>query len=103
MRSIHGFTPATSTGGSATSSRPGDHCGFMNVRLVEAPVEVERGVSAEGGEAGAHRPHVFLEARSRRVEGDAVTPLRMGADLGAEPEAEASAGRVRQLPRAFAR
>ena len=25
MRSIHGFTPATSTGGSATSRRPGDH------------------------------------------------------------------------------
>ncbi len=67
-------------------------------QLVEAPVEVERGVPAEGGEAGAHRPHVLLEARSRRVEGDAVAPLRMGADLGAEPEAETSAGRVGQLP-----
>ena len=70
---------------------------------VEAALVGERRLTAERRQRGAHGQHVVAHAGDGRVELDAVAPLDVRPHLAAEPEPEATVGRLGKLPRRLRR
>ena len=92
MRSIHGFTAATSTFGSGRFDRAGAPLRVEERQLVELAVVVER-LAAEPGEASLHGQHIVTQAWTGVLEFDAVP----ANDVGASPAYRARVGTLRPM------
>ena len=94
MRSIHGFTAATSMGGSGTSIGPGDHMAGSSDIVQNSPSK-SSGASPRKAAKMARTASTYSRAGARAGR----TRRRSGARCGPAPGCRARAGSARRWPR----